>query len=259
MSAPLPDQPGAPIAEAEEYGQLFHHEGAFEDGAKIAKSTVLSGAERFLVVDNEDFGSLKEQYREACDKYGAIFPAERIFPNGMSGEQASRIVAVAETITNFNGGLPYDHTTDQNLAVYVGDEQGDRLARDGNATIKQFECRRAMMCTEMGLIAQQLLSDDEEMTYISGSVDMNRDGRYEGHGFNIIKPASEEYPAAILDVANPIETRQEDGTIVLTQYCAPLTAEQFEQFKNGDPVEVVYKDTVRDYSYSIANLAKTQW
>lgn len=255
MSTSSPDITIGPSIEPEEFGQLFHHEGAFEDGSRIAKSTVLSGAERFLVVKSQDFEPMKQSYRGACEKYSVAFPTEKIFPNGMSGSQAVRIVAIAETITNFNGGLPYDHTAKQNLSVYVGDGKETR----GDATIRQFEGRRAMMCTEMALIAQQLLSDEEEITYITGSLDINREGRFEGHAFNIIKPASEEYPAAILDVANPIETISEDGSIVLTQYCAPLTEEQFEQLKNGDPVKVVYKDTVREYSYSIANFAKTQW
>ena len=153
--------------------------------------------------------------------------------NGLSRQQAVEVLASQEAAFRFNGRFTDEHALSRNAALYAGNEEGE-------AALSSFKGKGALTCVESAALAQQLLSGSQEMTYISRAADLNNSGQFEMHSFNLIKPADSRYASAILDIANPIYTRQEDGTFQVKLYCTPITPEQIEKFKKNETLEVDY-------------------
>lgn len=240
-----PEKPQAPS-----HSYLFHHERSFVDGESITKSFSW-GEESTLVIDQQCIDALRPTYLDIVAAYGERLPPQEFFPNGLSRQQAAEVLAAQETVFRFNGGFPPDeHALSRNATLYAGKEE---------VALSSFKGRGALTCVESAALAQQLLSGSQEMTYVSGAADLNDSGQFEMHSFNLIKPADNKYAAAILDIANPIYARQEDGTLQVKHYCAPITAEQLERFKRNETLEVDYGGVKRKYQFKVPGSFSPSW
>ena len=172
--------------------------------------------------------------------------------NGLSRQQAVEVLASQEAAFRFNGRFTDEHALSRNAALYAGNEEGE-------AALSSFKGKGALTCVESAALAQQLLSGSQEMTYISRAADLNNSGQFEMHSFNLIKPADSRYASAILDIANPIYTRQEDGTFQVKLYCTPITPEQIEKFKKNETLEVDYGGVKRKYQFKTPGGTSPIW
>ncbi len=257
MADQITEQQASQEPVTQKFDRYFHHEGRFQDGTQIIRSDFL-GQECLLVVKDSDVDALKPQLDAAVTKYESQLPQVDFLPNGLSRKQAANVLAAAEVAVSFNGGIPDEHTGQRNQKVYTKDST-DPIP-EGQSTLGEFKGSHAMTCVETATLTQQLLADKEEITHVSGAAKLYEGGNYEPHTFNLIKPADPKYESAVLDIVNPIVKRLPDGTTQPKQYCAPLTTEQYAQFKEGKQIELDYGGEKRTYTYHDPNsFMKPKW
>ncbi|MEI6886965.1 MAG: hypothetical protein WCK31_01880 [bacterium] len=218
---------------------LFHHEGAFDDGETIVKGYNF-GEESTLKIDQVTSDKLKPPFLERVAKYLKVLPQQEIFPNGLSRQQAAEVLALQETYINFNGGLTNEHSVTRNTNLYS-------KANGEPVPLSEFEGKCALTCVEASALTQQVLSGSQEMTYVSGSADLNGKGIYEMHSFNMTRPADKRYAVTIIDISNPTYIQLPDGSLNVKVFCSPITQEQFDNFRNNQPIEVDASGTKRLY------------
>lgn len=236
---------------APRHSLVFHHEGSFESGTEINKGNNF-GIEQTLIIEESDISELRFGYEQTIASFESVLPKQEIFPNGLSRVQAARVLAAQQTIFLFNGGVPGEHTIETNRQVYESQT-------DGEARLRNFRGVGGLTCAESSAIAQQLLSPSEKVVYVSGSADLHGNGTYEQHSFNLITPSDTKFESAILDIANPLSIKQTDGSLQVKLYCAPITAEEIQSFKEGKPVEVNYGGEKRYYQFGIGGKTPIVW
>lgn len=225
--------PSAPPQErALSYTHFFHHERSFPGETKIMKA-YRWGDEATLVVDQRTTTDLATDLAASQARYEQALPQQEYFPNGLTRPQAVRVLTAQEVAFRFNGGRPDDHSLERNAALYAQSEEGA-------VSLGQFRGKGALSCAETAALAQQILSPQEKMTYISGAADLKNTGDFEAHSFNLIKTGDTKYSAAVLDLSNPIYSQEPNGTTQVKLYCAPITAEEFERLKKGEVLELNY-------------------
>lgn len=240
-----------PVESTPCFSFLFHHEGPFRFGTTIVKGFSW-GEESSFVVDQAATGDLVGDFLNSAKTYEEKLPQQDFFANGLSRAQAAQVLAAQETIFRFNGCFSDEHSLDRNAALYESNDER-KLA------LSEFRGKGALTCVESSALAQQLLATTQEMTYVSGSADLDNIGEHEMHSFNLIRPADPKYAVAILDIANPIYVPQPDGTFQVKLYCAPLTPEQFEKFKKNKAIELNFGGCTRSYQFGTPGGTKPVW
>lgn len=256
-----------PSPKPPEYSSVFHNEGRLQTGTVIDKGHSF-GVRCEVEIDDKTPSSFDEKYIAMVANFNNILPEPEggFHPNGLSREQASRVLAATQFIFEWNSPYPGkaippdEHAMTRNLKVFQDREEEGIY---DPIPLSELSEKGAVTCVESSAIAQQLLSGTERMTYVSGGVTWQDGQSEEAHSFNLIQPADSLYPIAILDIANPLFEQRPDGQMGLKLYCAPLTETQFADFKASKPVTVEYGGVKRTYRFgdglSDIRVPKPQW
>jgi hypothetical protein len=220
---------------------IFHHEGLFVPGTEIVTGMNF-GIERCFVVTEAAVNQAIIDFNTARAVYETGLPRQELFPNGLSRMQAVQVMSAHDSVIKFNGGAFDEHNLKRSTRIYSEMEET-------RVQLEDFRGKGALSCAESAAMTQQLLASTLEMTYVSGMADLHGAGNFEGHSFNLVKPADPKYAAAVLDIANPIIQNAPDGTLSGKLYCAPMTATELDRFKKGKPVDLEYAGSKRTYQF----------
>ncbi len=232
---------GIPLAQL--YPGLFFHEGNIRSGSELPKGH----QGQTLIVEKGDLSEEYINYAESYEDFYRKFESVQI-PDGKSREEAALLVAAQQTILTYFG-IPDEHTGRENKRKY--DTKQKR-------SLDEFKGDRTATCTEMGVLAQELLSfSGMKSVLISGGplLVANSHGEYDaaeigGHVFNIIFLGEGKDRPYLFDPSNYLSVpSSSDATqMQIRPYCAPLSAEQFGALQKGGNMELEYGGEKRLYS-----------
>jgi hypothetical protein len=229
---------GIPMSQVEP--GLFLYDGMVPVDTELAKGH----QNQKLVLDKD---KLAEQYVKFGERYLVYSKAMegRQFQSGITVDQAAAIGATQDTVLNYFG-VPTDQTDTINANKY--EEQPRR-------TIDEFAGNSTGACTEIGALAQELISfSGEKSMFIAGVMEAaNEEGKYDnptgGHVYMLGFFGENRDKPFIYDPMNFIEREnpQQPGRKQIQPFLVPLSQEQFASFKKGS-VEVELEGEKRLYS-----------
>ena len=213
---------------------LFLYKGKFSSGKKVEAGGDLF-EDYLLTYHEEDFIPIRERFNKNRKSSFDQIMINYLLSIGLQNEECLDILAVWQTLIDFNGGI-LSHGPDKTIErvrIYHSRE----LPPFKDIRITNFENKELLECTEIAVITNDLLSYAGYNSFFADGVTYPQPDNPDGHNFVIIRSKTDPTKYIFIDNSfHALSPKNNQNPQIRLPFCSILSSNQIISLEDGDNI-----------------------